>query len=149
MNSSIPAVLSADAARELQGFVNCTERTDAQILRRIESLDISADAKALLGDLLRLATRVGDTVLRVGRKILDFVLSAVRQFPTLGFAVVIVTVITLLIAMVPLVGGLLASVVGPLGMALGVASAAALEFQDQDFRRRLTEFAAGFQPAIV
>ncbi len=146
--TSAPA-LTADAALALQRFVNATERSDAQILRRIESLDVSADAKAMLGDLLRLATRVGDTVLRIGRRILDFVLTMTRQFPTLGFAVVIVASITLLVSMVPLIGGALASLVGPLGLALGVAGAAAVEMQEADFRSRVAEFAAGFQPAAT
>lgn len=149
MSATTTSVLTADEAFELQGFVNTTERDDAQILRRIDSLDLSADAKALMGDLLRLATRVGETVLRIGRKILDFVLTLVRQFPTLGFAAVIIAVITLLVAMVPFIGGVLASFLGPLGMAFGVAGAAALEMKEHDFRQRVADFAAGFQPTAT
>lgn len=147
MEEPTPLTLSTDAARELQSFVNTTERSDPQILRRIESLDVSADAKALLADVLRLATRVGDTVLRIGRKILDFVLTMVRQFPALGFAVAVVAVITLLVSLVPFIGGALASLIGPLGLALGVAGAATLEMMEPDFRQRVADFAAGFQPA--
>jgi hypothetical protein len=145
MGANTPEALTAEAARELQAFVNKTERTDDQIRRRIESLEVSADVKALLSDLLRLATRVGDTVLRVGRKILDFVLTLARLFPTLTFAVVIASVLTMLVAMVPVVGGLLATIIGPLMYALGVAGAAALEVQAGDFRQRVAEFAAGFK----
>lgn len=146
MSANNRQILNVDEACELQVFVNTTERTDAQILRRIESLDVSADVKALLGDLLRLATRVGETVLRVGRKILDFVLTMIRQLPTLSFAVVIAAVLTLLVSMVPFVGGVLASIMGPLLMALGVAGGASLEVREDDFRERVAQFAAGFQP---
>lgn len=149
MAASNRETLTVDGAIELQAFVNATEHSDAQILRRIESLNVSADAKALLGDLLRLATRVGDTVLRVGRKILDFVLTMARHFPTLGFAVVIATVLTLLMSMVPLIGGLLASIMGPLLMALGVAGAASLEAREGDFRERVAQFAAAFQSSAA
>lgn len=145
MDANTPEVLTAEAARELQAFVNKTERTDGQIRRRIESLEVSADVKALLSDLLRLAARVGDTVLRIGRKVLDFVLTLARLFPTLTFAVVIASVLTMLVAMVPVVGGLLATIIGPLMYALGVAGAAALEVQTGDFRQRVAEFAAGFK----
>ena len=146
MSTSNSQILTIEEARELHAFVNTTERTDAQILRRIESLDVSADVKALLSDLLRLATQVGEAVLRVGRKILDFVLTMIRQFPALSFAVVIAAVLTLLVSMVPLLGGILASLLGPLLMALGVAGGAALEIQSGDFRERVAQFAAGFQP---
>lgn len=149
MSTRTDHILTVDQALELQAFVNTTERTDAQILRRLESLEVSADVKALLGDLLRLATRVGETVLRVGRKILDFVLTMIRHFPTLSFAVVIATVLTLLVSMVPFVGGVLASIVGPLLMALGVGGAAWLEAQEADFRERVAQFAAGFQPSAA
>lgn len=149
MSTSNSQILTIEEARELHAFVNTTERTDAQILRRIESLDVSADVKALLSDLLRLATRVGETVLRVGRKILDFVLTMIRQFPALSFAVVVAAVLTLLVSMVPLLGGILASILGPLLMALGVAGGAALEIQSDDFRDRVAQFAAGFQPGAA
>ena len=146
MSTSNSLILTIEEARELQVFVNNTERTDAQILRRIESLDVSADVKALLSDLLRLATQVGEAVLRVGRKILDFVLTMIRQFPALSFAVVIAAVLTLLVSMVPLLGGILASILGPLLIALGVAGGAALEIQTGDLRERVARFAARFQP---
>jgi len=145
MSASTPEVLTAEAARELQAFVNKTERTDDQIRRRIESLEVSADVKVLLNDLLRMAARVGDAVLRVGRKILDFVLTLTPHFPSLTFAVVIASVLTMLVALVPVIGGLLASVMGPLMFALGIGGAAALEVQTGDFRQRVVDFAAGFQ----
>lgn len=146
MGTETQRALTADAARSLQTYVNATERTDAQILRRIESLDVSADVKAMLADMLRMATRVNDTVLRIGRKVLDFSLSLARSFPTLGFAVVVIAVLTLLVSMVPLIGGLLASLIGPLGLAAGVAVAAQAEMQDPMFRQRVSAFAAGFMP---
>ncbi len=145
MSSTTPEVLTAEAARELQAFIDKTERTDEQIRRRIESLEVSADLKALLSDLLRMATRVGEIVLRIGRKILDFVLTLARHFPTLTFAVVIASVLTMLVAIVPVVGALLASVIGPLMYAVGVGGATALEVRSRDFRQRVEEFAAGFK----
>lgn len=132
------------ASPELVTFINTTERSDAQILRQIESLSVSADAKALLADLLKLATRVGQSVLRVGRKIIDFVLSMVRAFPHMGFAAIVAVVVTALIAMVPFIGLALASVLGPLALALGIVVGGAVEFQSPDFEARVRDFAAGF-----
>ncbi len=127
---------------ELVAFINATERSDAQILRRIESLSVSADAKALLADLLKLATRVGQVVLRVGRKIIDFVLSLVRAFPHMGFAALVAVVVTALISMVPFIGLALASVLGPLALALGIVVGGAVDFQSADLESRVRDFAA-------
>ena len=132
------------ASPEVVTFINTTEYSDAQILRQIESLSVSADAKALLADLLNLATRVGQSVLRVGRKIIDFVLSMVRAFPHMGFAAMVAMVVTALIAMVPFIGLALASVIGPLALALGIVVGGAVEFQSPDLEARVRNFAAGF-----
>ena len=132
------------ALPEVVTFINTTEHSDAQILRQIESRSVSADAKALLADLLKLATRVGQSVLRVGRKIIDFVLSMVRAFPHMGFAAMVAVVVTALIAMVPFIGLALASVIGPLALALGIVVGGAVEFQSPDLEARVRNFAARF-----
>lgn len=132
------------ASPEVVTFINTTEHNDAQILRKIESLSVSADAKALLADLLKLATRVGQSVLRVGRKIIDFVLSLVRAFPQMGFAAIVAVVVSALIAMVPFIGLALASVLGPLALALGIVVGGALELQSPDLESRVRDFVAGF-----
>ena len=132
------------ASPDVVTFINTTEYSDAQILRQIESLSVSADAKALLADLLNLATRVGQSVLRVGRKLIDFVLSMVRAFPHMGFAAMVAVVVTALIAMVPFIGLALASVVGPLALALGIVVGGAVEFQSPDLEARVRNFAARF-----
>lgn len=135
---------SVIASPEVEKFINTTERSDAQILRQIESLSVSADAKALLADLLKLATRVGQTVLRVGRKIIDFVLSLLRAFPHMGFAALVALVATALISLVPFIGLALASVLGPLALALGIVVGGALDFQSPDLEARVRDFATEF-----
>ncbi len=135
--------VNVQASSEVVSFINTTERGDAEILQRIESLSVSADAKALLADLLKLATRVGQTVLRVGRKIIDFVLSLVRAFPHLGFAALVAVVVTALVAMVPVIGVALASALGPLTLALGIVVGGAVDVQSPDLEARVREFASG------
>ena len=132
------------APSEVVAFINTTERSDAQILRGIESLSVSADAKALLVDLLRLATRVGQTILRLGRKIIDFVLTLVRAFPHMGFATLVALVVTALIAMVPFIGVALASVLGPLALAMGIVVGGVADFQSPDLDARVREFTSAF-----
>lgn len=147
--SKTDASPSLVATTDLITFVNSTERSDAQILRRIDSLSLSADAKALLADLLKLGTEVGNAVLRIGRKVLDFVLSLIQQFPELGFAVVLAAVLAALFSMVPLLGGLLSPVLTPLALALGVTWGALKEYETGDLAERVKEFAARFAPVAA
>jgi hypothetical protein len=137
------------ATTELIAFVNSTERSDAQILRRIDSVSLSADAKALLADLLKLGTEVGNAVLRIGRKILDFALSLIQQFPELGFAVVLAAVLAALLSVVPVLGGLLSPVLTPLALTLGVSWGALKEYDRGDLADRVKDFAARFAPAAA
>ncbi len=137
------------ATTDLITFVNSTERSDTQILRRIDSLSLSADAKALLADLLKFGVEVGNAVLRIGRKVLDFVLSLIQQFPKLGFAVILAAVLAALLSMVPVLGGLLSPVLTPLALALGVSWGALKEYETGDFADRVKEFAARFEPAAA
>lgn len=137
------------AATDLITFVNSSERSDAQILRRIDSLSLSADAKALLADLLKLGTEVGNAVLRIGRKILDFVLSLIQQFPNLGFAVILAAVLAVLLSMVPVLGGFLSPILTPLALTLGVSWGALKEYETGDLADRVKEFAARFAPVAA
>lgn len=140
---------STAGLEQFADFVNSTERTDSQLLKRIESLDASADVKALLADLLRMTSKVGDKLLRIGRKIVDFVLSLAKQFPLLTFATLIALVIGGLLSMVPVLGGLLGSVLTPLAVALGVVWGAQQEAASADLADRVREFASSFSAVAV
>lgn len=136
--------LTTTQAAELAEFVNSSSQTDSQLLRSIQSLSISADAKALLADLLKITTRVGDTLLRIGRKILDFVLNLLRHFPHLGFAALIALVVGALVSMVPIIGVFLSAVITPLGLVLGVTWGASIELSSDDLGDRIRSFVDGF-----
>lgn len=140
---------SAAGLEQFADFVNSTERTDSQLLKRIESLDASADVKALLADLLRMTSKVGDKLLRIGRKIVDFVLTLAKQFPLLTFATLIALVIGGLLSMVPVLGGLLGPVLTPLAVALGVVWGAQQEAASADLADRVREFASSFSAVAV
>ena len=136
--------LTPQQVEELAEHVNLTTQTDSQLRREIESLPVSADGKALLADLLKITTRVGDVVLKIGRKILDFVLNLVRQFPHLGFAAVLALVVGALVSMVPIVGAALSAILTPLGLALGVAWGSYMELSSDDLGERIKAFVDGF-----
>jgi hypothetical protein len=147
--SKTDAASTLVATTALIAFVNSSERSDAQILRRIDSLSLSADTKALLADLLKFGTTVGNAFLRIGRKVLDFTLSLIQQFPALAFAVILAAVFAALLSMVPVLGGLLSPILTPLALALGVSWGAVKEYESADLADRVKEFAARFAQVVA
>lgn len=132
-------------SKEFVGFVNLTSETDADTRRRVDNLPVSADLKALLAQLLSLSAKVGEVSLRIGRKILLFVLELLRLFPNIGFIVLLTLVISALVSFVPIVGALLAAVLKPLGILLGVTWGAYQDAVSPELQSRVASFVDAFQ----
>lgn len=116
---------------------------EKNIRRYIESQDISADQKARywekLKTLAQAMLRVGEHVVFIGRKILDFVLQLVKSYPNLAIGLALGAVFGSLIATIPFIGwiiGGLAKVFLPLiGGYLGFKE----DLADKAFKRRVFE----------
>ena len=92
----------------------------AQIEKAVHRLPISADAKAIVIKVAGIGVQVGETLLRVGRMVVSFVIDLSKRFPNTAFGIVISAVVTGLIALIPWVGPLLFPLVGPLLAAFGI-----------------------------
>lgn len=137
--------MAAVVTPELFEFINRREQPDRLLCSRIDDLSLSADAKALLHQLLEWSTRVGEASLRIGRKLLDFVLAMLTSFPHLSFTTLFAAVLAALISAAPLLGPLLSPIVTPLLLALGVAVGGFKELADPALGERVQAFAARFQ----
>jgi hypothetical protein len=104
---------------------------------RIDRLSVSADAKALLNDLLEMAIEVGGRVIDAGRRILAFVFDLVERFPNTAFGVIVALVVSTLIASIPLLGLILGPVLSPLLLAFGLAAGAIADLKDAPLRARV------------
>ena len=120
--------------------------TKHQLLERIDSLPISADAKALLHDLVSVSVEVGGRLIAVGRRIVAFVFDMVRDFPNTTFGLIVAFVISALIASVPIIGPILSAFLAPLLVAFGLAKGALADLQHRQITGRVkaleSEFAA-------
>lgn len=121
----IPSISSEDSDEQLPLL------SKSAIRQRVETLAISADAKALLLDLADQAVDVGGKLIQVGRKILSFVFDLVQRFPNTTFGTIIGLVLTLLVSAVPIVGALLGALLGPLLIALGVGAGALADLKGE------------------
>lgn len=117
-----------------------------ELLSRLDSLALSADAKALLCKMAGTAMKVGTTVVKIGHKILEVVLGIVSRFPNASFGLVFGAIAGALIGGIPLIGFVLGPVVTPLLAAFGLLMGVKADFADAALEGRIMEAVAAFDP---
>lgn len=112
---------------------------ERKLVALLERTALSADMKALLVDVAKITVRVGAKILAIGRKILSFVLELVKAFPSVALGVLAALVITALIAAIPIFGGILASALSALLLALGFSAGALNDFLSPKLNDRIDQ----------
>ena len=106
-----------------------------KVIDRIDQIEMSSDAKALLRDLARITIRVGEVVVAIGRKVVDFAFELMKAFPNMIFGVIVGLIVAALVGSVPVIGALLA----PLAVAFGLSKGALEDVKDSGLRGRVAE----------
>jgi hypothetical protein len=117
----------------------------AALKRWIERLDVSADIKLLLDNLLEITHTIGGKIVRVGAKILEFIFDFARAYPSIAVGVVAALVISFLINSIPLLGPALSPILTPLLLILGIGLGALNDLTDNSVRLRLSGLEAAFR----
>lgn len=139
---------SPDQDREAALSELITAPSAADVRRYLDRLELSADAKSVLRQTADVTLRIGDRIVAIGRKIIAVALSLVRISPNAVFGVVMALIVSTLVAAVPVVGGLLAALVGPLLMAFGLTMGAVIDMKTGLIATRLDEFIAVVSSAV-
>jgi hypothetical protein len=116
-----------------------------ELTRRLDQLDIPADGKVALAQLVEQTIVIGDRTLQVGRRILAFAFECLRQFPYMTFCSIVAIAISTILGGVPVLGWLLQHFVGPLVLAGGVYIGAKFELDDGAMRDRFDALADEFK----
>lgn len=135
-----------DPNHDFFDFLASFDSTEAKTKNKIDSLNISADAKALLFSLNKFAFTAGKFVLKIGKKIIDVILSLLKHFPYLSFGVIFGLVLGALVAAIPLIGAALGSLATTIALALGVTLGGLKEFESNDLKNRIDEFIKELAP---
>lgn len=122
------------------------EMSDDAIKRLIDKLDISADAKSLLYKFSKATIKAGEYIVKIGRKILDYVCLVYREFPKVTFGVIFGAIVGALISSIPILGLVLGPIVTPIVLAIGLVGGLVLDVQDKALERKITEKVATFSP---
>lgn len=112
----------------------------SEIMNRLERMDISADAKVLLGQVADKTLEVGGRVIHLGRQILSFIIDLMRQYPNTVFGVLVGFVLSMLVSSVALVGAALGALLGPLLVALGLGIGAVADIENSIVRAKIEAF---------
>ncbi len=117
--------------------------THNQIIRGLDKLAMSADAKALLSQIAEISATVGGQLIYMGRRIIGFILDLIRCFPNTAFGLIAAFVVATLVSSVPLIGALIGPLLTPLLLALGVAQGSFADIQRGDIADRVKHFIDG------
>jgi len=119
---------------------------DDQVKKLIEKLDISADAKSMLYAFSRVTIKAGEFVLKIGRKIIDFVFLLYKEYPSATFGMVFGAIAGFLVASIPFLGAVLGPIFTPIAIAIGLLGGLNEDLKDKALVRRVAEINASFSP---
>lgn len=120
--------------------------TDARLQSFIDNLDLSADGKALISSILEKAIKVGEMVIRIGKRIVELVIMIANKYPKASFGLALGLLVGALIASIPIMGALLGAFVTPIAAAFGLMQGFSEDLKDQGLSRKIAEATAMFQP---
>jgi len=120
--------------------------TDEDIRKLIDNLNISADAKSLLYAFSKATIKAGQFILKIGRKIIDFVCLLFKEYPSATFGMIFGAIVGFLISAIPVLGVVLGPIATPIFMAFGSLLGAKEDLKDKALVRRVAEINAKFSP---
>ena len=120
--------------------------SDEDIKRLIDNLNISADAKSLLYAFSKATIKAGQFVLKIGRKIIDFVCLLFKEFPNATFGMIFGAIVGFLLSAIPILGVVLGPIVTPLAIVFGLIIGVPQDIRDKALARKIAEANAVFSP---
>ncbi len=122
------------------------EMSDDKVKRLIDNLNVSADVKSLLYEFSKITIKAGEFVLKVGRKILDFICKLMDEYPSVTFGMVFGAIVGFLIASIPILGVVIGPVFTPIAIAFGLLSGLQEDLKDKNLAREIEKINASFSP---
>lgn len=122
------------------------DMSDEAIRKLIDNLNVSADVKSLLYSFSKATIKVGEAIIKVGRKIIDFVCRLVRDYPNAAFGLIFGAIVGFLISSIAILGVVLGPIFAPIAMALGLIGGLREDIKDKELARKIDQINAKFSP---
>lgn len=127
--------------RDLLSF----DLSEDSMKKRIGALAISADAKSVLFTIAKTTIRVGSTVLKIGRKVLDIITALLGEFPMASTGAIFGAIFGYLVTSVPVIGLIFGPLVAALAIAFGFAAGAMQDLGNKALERRIRSSVVPFE----
>jgi hypothetical protein len=127
-------------------FMGAFDYSDEQLLSQIDKMNVSADIKALLYSFSKTTIKAGKVILKIGRKILDILLSIIKAFPNVTFGLIFGWLVGALLSAIPYLGHVLGPLATPIAMAFGSALGAKADLEAGGLGKRIDAVLAEFSP---
>ena len=111
----------------------------AEFRRIIDNLDIPAEAKAMLTELLNFSIKAGTVVLEVGKKIIEVIKALAKSFPNITAGLIIGVTMSFLVGCIPVLGPFLGWICTPLFVLLGIGAGILKDYENTDLGKALKE----------
>lgn len=132
--------------REFLESMSVFENTDAEVRRIIDNLNVSADAKSLLYSFSSATIKAGEFIVKIGRKIIDYICRVFSEHPSATFGAVFGAIAGFLIFSIPLLGVVLGPLLAPIAIAFGMFGGLREDLKDKALARKIAEINAKFAP---
>lgn len=123
--------------------------SDEAIKKYIDNLNVSADVKSLLFQFTKITLKVGDFLLKIGRKIIEFVCLLYKEYKHATFGMLFGAIVGFLISSIPVLGVILGAVFTPIAIGLGLVLGLNEDIKDLQLERKIAAIVAKFDPLKV
>lgn len=148
-NPETGAAFQAEVNTVNTGFIESMkdfDMTDEGIKKIINNLNVSADVKSLLYSFSKATIQVGEYIIKVGRKIIDFICAIYREYPNVTFGLIFGAIAGFLVSSIAVIGVVLGPIFAPIAIAFGLISGFSQDIKNKDLDRRIREINASFSP---
>lgn len=112
----------------------------------INKLDISADAKSMLFTFSKATIRMGEKIIKIGRKIIDYICRVFSDFPSASFGLIFGAIAGFLISTIPILGVVLGPLFTPIAIIFGLVIGIKEDLKDKNLARKIQEVNLKFKP---
>ncbi len=148
-NCETGETLEVDASEVDVSFIEMLAEfdfSDEKVKSIIDNLDVSADIKVLLYKFSKVTIYVGERMVKIGRKIMDFVCAVRKEYPHASFGLVFGAIVGALISSIPIIGFALGGIATPILMTFGLIGGLNEDLKDKDLERRIASVNGKFLP---
>lgn len=122
------------------------DMSDDAVKKLIDNLDVSADVKLLLFSFSKATIQIGEYIIKIGRKIIDYVCLLYQEYPSVTFGIIFGAIAGFLISAIPVIGFVLGPIFTPIAVAIGLVGGLHNDLMDKRLERKIKEINASFLP---